>query len=388
MPPQAEKKSHRLYEEAAVRIRRSALIALILPDALNIEVVGSAVALAAGLRALGKTVSFFGPKSSSPGALALWEGAGESGEPLREFIISFDLSRSPIRELKYERENNRLNIILAPTGARIRREDVEFRYGALRYDLVIAIGVPRLEAANSALRPAPELPHEKPVINIDRDPANTGYGEVNLLASEVARDTPPTIPEMIDALLRALSIKLDDVRALTGLFAGLRAATYGFHPAHTRPEAFLLAGTLLERGADITLIPPDLHPVRPFSHYQLWGRAMARSRFDDKQKILWSFVTRDDFSATNTTEDALPSIMEELTATFRDAGRHVLLFQESASDRVRALITSREEHDAAALAPHMTLTGPSAYTSRASFADFISAEEHIRQLLMRPNKLQ
>ena len=100
---------------AVARIRECTAIAIVLPEALALDVLGSAVALAGGLRHLGKSVSVFGPPRLPASRAMSWQTIDEDSEPLREFIISFDLARSPIKELKYERDSNRLNIILSPT---------------------------------------------------------------------------------------------------------------------------------------------------------------------------------------------------------------------------------------------------------------------------------
>ena len=88
-------------EKAAARVGESAIVAVVLPDLPRPDSIGSAHALAGGLRKLGKTVSVFAPPPPTDGSQrhlsVLGTFADSYDEPLREFVISFDLTRSPIK---------------------------------------------------------------------------------------------------------------------------------------------------------------------------------------------------------------------------------------------------------------------------------------------------
>lgn len=360
-------------EEVVKRIADAGIIAVVLPEAPGLDAIGSAAALVSGLRALGKTVSVFAPPvDPAPGrspALVPWGALGADGEALREFILSFDLTRSPIKELKYERDENRLNIILSPTG-RIRREDVEFRWGDLRYELVIAVGAPSPEALAPSIRRAPELVHEKPVLNIDASPANTRYGELNLVPDGADAADPPTLAELTHDLLAAMHVPGDDPERASALFAALAAATGTFRPERTGPRAFRLAGELRSRGADPAALR-RLAAYRPAPGLtQLVGRAMARSRHEPELDLLWAFLTSEDFAKTGTDAAAMSAVLEHVRLAAPLSSGCALLWQDT-SGAVRALLETAPDRTH----PPLRL--------EETFPSFGAAEAHIRQLLRR-----
>lgn len=352
--------------DAAKRIASSQTLAVVLPEAPALDVIGSAIALISGLRAIGKVTSVFAAAASER-SLVPWNMLVGDEEPLREFIISFDLARSPIKELKYERGENRLDIILSPTG-RIRREDVEFHWGELRYDLVITMGAPSLEALAASIRRAPELLHEKPILNIDTSPTNQGYGELNLLP-DTGQTEQPTLAELTYELLLALAVPAHDPERSSALFAALAAATDEFQPERTSASSFRLAGQLRGLGASpdafrkLSLFRPSLDAI------QLTGRALARSRFEKKSGTLWALLTAEDFTKTATTPSAAPNVLERIRKTIPRATTYVLLWQDPSDNAVRAMWESAD-------GPHR-----SRQALEGSFPSFAAAEEHARQLL-------
>lgn len=346
---------------AAERIGASSTIAVVLPERPDMRVAGSAAALVSGLRAAGKTVSVFA--ASNGGPLPARNAFAEDNEPLREFIISFDLARSPIKELKYERAGNRLDVILSPNG-RIRREDVAFRWGELRYDLVITLGARSPDELASSIQKAPELIHERPVLNIDSDPRNNRYGDLNLVPAENL-SSPATLAEMVSGLLDELGTPADAERA-TALFSSLASSTDDFQPNRTSSNAFRLAAELRDRGADLKAAV--LASASPDSALRLAGRALARSKHDTDRSILWAFLTADDFLKTGADHNDIEAVLNHLIRSFRSAGRHVILWQHRDETVIRVQALMRKGEDASLLLPD-------------AFPSFAAAEEHINQLL-------
>lgn len=346
------------FEAARERIATSAAIAVVLPDAPGLAVIGSAVALASGLRAAGKTVSVFAPPALPSPWLAS-AGAGAEDDPLREFIISFDLTRSPVKELRYERAEERLDIILSPTAGRIRREDVQFRYGALNYDLVITLGVERPEAAASSIRKAPELLLEKPILNVDANQKNAGYGEINLL-------TENTLPEVAYELLTALGVPADAERA-SALLSALAAATANFNPARASASTFLLAGELMRAGGVVTSLLP---PRRSLTSAQLAARALLRTRLDEERSALVALLTPDDFSKTAAPPEAAAAALAHLADAVPGLERYVLAWQWAPDRPVNVSLLSRREPEGLVIE-----------TAELDFQSFEDARAHIAQLL-------
>jgi nanoRNase/pAp phosphatase (c-di-AMP/oligoRNAs hydrolase) len=383
--------SHSSQSEAVERIKTSNTIAIVLPEHVDLVILGAAHAFAEGLRSLGKSISVFSPPVATGKTMIPWRMRWDTEEPLREFIISFDLAKSPIKELRYEKAENRLDIILSPTGSKIRREDVDFRNGPLRYDLVVMLGVRTIEDAQSSIAHVPELLHEKPIVNIDVHPENRRYGEINLVADTNTDGTRPTIPELIYDVLRTLNAEPNTPENATALLASLVTATKNFHPLYTGASAFRMAAELAERGAD----PASLHAsLRLLTNTengitQLVGRAMARSRFDTATGTLWLTLTRDDFLKTHTPREEAENALERILAISPHATTGVLLSQELDSDAVHLSLSFAEPRAQTRFREHSGLAGIGSITTVPdAFPTFPEAETEAARLLESFNAVE
>lgn len=371
------------WEEAIGRLTAAASVALVLAEEPRPEVIGAAAALASGLRRLGKTVSVFAPALLPPGrAASLLSGEG-TDEVLREFIISFDLRRSPIRELRYVRDGERLDIILSPQGSRLRREDVAFGYGPLRYDLAVTLGLVRPEAAAASVGRAPELLHEKPVLNMDTDPSNARYGEWNLILEPGGPSARPTLAELVALLLAALNATPEDPDSASALLASLAAATRNFRPRLSGPGAFRLAAELMAKGAALPALANGLG-TPSLGRTQLAGRAVVRSRRDAESGTVVALLTGEDFLKTETAAAAgqeAGAVVEELLDTFGPARQIILLWQDPADGLIRGLLAAAEP-DAARRLGELTNTPPGTMPiAWGSFPSFTAAEAELLRLL-------
>lgn len=375
-------------EESAKRIQESKVIGLVLPDLASFEVMSSAAALAYGLKKIEKTVNVFGPRELPTKEIVPWQGIHNAADPLREFIISFDLTRSPIKELKYERDEKRLDIILSPNGPAIRREDIEFRFGVLRYDLIITLGLKNLEAASGNIAEAPELFFEKPILNIDADAENSLYGDFNLVNATGAQKQP-TLPELVYKILVNLNAVAANSEAATALLAGLHAATRNFTRFGANTGVFAVADELLKLGADGEVARRSLTAPRVFAEEQLAARAIARSRLDEKNRITWSLLNKDDFHKTALGPEVLPAILEKIIGGLPPTRFHVLLWQNPADELIKSFIAADSETEEEKLKAAWGLVSRKGSVIRDDYyLSFPAAEEHILQLLTAVNGLQ
>ena len=376
-----------LPRDIAKKLRESETIAIVLPEFLTLEVAGVAAAFARALAAASKTVTVFGPALLPERIAGAWDETAGAGEPLREFIISFDLARSPIKELRYERAANRLNIILSPTGPRIARDEIEFRYGALRYDCAVALGLPSPDAAGASIARAPELLYEKFVIVIDADPRNSGYGDQNLVADRNAKET---LPELVHAVLTELAAPLDDPLVAGPLLAALAHATNEFRIAETSANGFRIAGELaraegvLPQAAQILAANRESIP-----EIQLAARAVARSRLDGNGRALWSLLTRDDFAKTGASPASLPRALARLRDAFRSPPYVIAITEDPDTDLIAVQISPREPADITAALRDVAAAPEHGWMRLAeSFPSVAAAEERIAALLARPRAVQ
>ncbi len=346
-------------EEAIQLLKAANSIAILLGGESSWDAFGATVALSRTLKQLGKSVSIFtaAPLSSLPTLFPVADLTSD-GSPPRDFIISFDLARSPIKELKYEREENRLNIILSPQGGAISREDIEFRLGPLTYDLVLTLGVPEIRAIESTVEETPELLHEKTLVNIDYHPGNTRYGDVNVIEAGAG-----SLSEIVFALLEELGAAPVAPTTASALLAGMVEAA-GLPFTAKGLATIPLVARLLDSGADAAGVSKALGERRGLGAVQLLGRALARTRYEPETGILFAVVSGEDFTKTGRGPEELPNVLSGLENYFPMARSFVLLWQHPADNLVRAVIRSRE-------------VMPDRIEER-TFASFKEAEEVIR----------
>lgn len=321
---------------------------------------------------------------------------------LKEFIISVDTGRAPIGQLRYEKpdaDTNRIDIILTPKTNPLGPEHVSFREGAIRCDALIAIGIPDIERlANITDFPADFFTENK-IVNMDISQTNTAYGEANLIDA-----TKRSYSELVWQILAGLPAGTIEKRVSTLLLAGILAATRGLAENRTAADTFGAVAELLRLDADLAAARRIAAPPReavPLSLLQLYARAAVRSRFDQQDNVLWSFLTLEDFAKTNRTQDDIPGVFAHVRTALPESRITVLVWQDpsgfdpDASGRapnpqsnaaVRAAlagdqamvdgIAAREAHE-----PFDHDAVPGAIRLREVFASFRDAEDRVRSLI-------
>lgn len=351
-------------EEAIHRLQSAHAIAILLGDAPDWDALGATVALARALKQAGKSVSIFTARLPTPlPPMFPVEDLTADPAPPRDFIISFDILRSPIKELRYERAENRLNIILSPQGGALRREDVEFRSGPFAYDLVVTLGVPEIRAIEPTIGETPELLHESTLLNIDYRAENTRYGDLNVVDPQAG-----SLSEIVSRLLGELGVAIAPDVA-TALLAGMAEAVGPLAASVKGLAAMKLASELLDAGADAGAVARALQARRDPGVIRLLGRALARSRSEPETGSFWALLTREDFLATGRGPQDVAGLLGELDDIVPGANVRILLWENPADGRVRVNVGGGR-----ALAHSFPADGE-------PFASFAEAEGVIRPLI-------
>jgi len=113
----------------------------------------------------------------------------------------------------------------------------------------------------------------------------------------------------------------------------------------TSPELLVLAGNLLEFGANKKIIREIISRSQPQSYPQLLGRALARTQNNDALKSTWTFISPHDLEKTGNM-DAGPEIFYQITTSIRDFMQEnpifAILWQKEES--VFGLLTMENEY--------------------------------------------
>ncbi len=359
-------------EEAVQRLKTANAIAILPGPAPSWDVLGASAALARSLRGLGKSVNVlpgFAP-ASLPDVFPAEDLAADAPPP-RDFIVSFDLGRSPIRELRYERDDGRLSIILSPQSGALRREDVEFGYGPTSYDLIVTLGIPELRAIEATAEEAPELLHEKPLLNIDCQPENTRYGDVNVIDTSAS-----SLSEIVFHLVKELGGQPLAPDAATALLAGMAEAVGPLASSLRGLGAVRLVGELLDAGGDALAVARALEARRDPEVIRLLGRALARSRFEPQTGVFQALLTREDFLATGRGPQDTARVLEELERLAPPSKVRVLCWEDPQDGRIRVMV--KQNGTLPLGRPGAGLAQPALQGS--TFASFAEAEGVIRTL--------
>lgn len=160
---------------------------------------------------------------------------------VKVLTVSIPYQEGEIEKVSYNIEGTRLNINLFAAGSSIsfHERDVQYlRKGSIPL-LLLCMGVSSLEEIMDIV----SLDRSAKVVNIDKNPANSLYGDVVLVDPGFS-----SISEVIAKILLELSLPID-IDSAQNLMDGLLHATGNFSIPTTSAYAFEAASYLLRNGA-------------------------------------------------------------------------------------------------------------------------------------------
>ena len=364
-------------QKARELVAKSEQVALLLPSRPSIDCMAAAEVISRTLAAREKHVGFLPSVSAdAPPPAEEFTNILNPYSLTREFVIAVDTAHSPIGQLRYEKHEGRLEIILSPKAQPIREDALSFREGKLQCDCLVAVGVPDIEALSSAaLGVEPQFFAETPIVSIGNSPDQKSYGEVNLTSPP---DTP--LSELAYEFVKAISAGPLGGSSATLLLAGIINATDNFR-SPVLVATHLAAAELLQIGADQAAASLIAQTNQPFSLLQLTARASVRSKESDAGRILWSFLTAEDFEKTGRRGEDAPAVLSALPRFFTPHPIGVLLWQDPVGRQIHGMIRGRADALSAIAAREPGEMQNPAFTLAATFLNFIEAEERIGALL-------
>jgi phosphoesterase RecJ-like protein len=134
------------------------------------------------------------------------------------------------------------------------------------------------------------------LVNIDHHITNPKFGDVNWVVPEAT-----ATGEMIYDLLKEMQVPLTPEIA-TALYTALLSDTGAFRYANTNEKSLRIGAELIERGADPALIARGLFEIIRPEKLKLLGEVLARMELSDDKKVAWVEVTQAQLEKTNTIE--------------------------------------------------------------------------------------
>lgn len=247
-------------------IAKSNTLSLVVPSSASADILSAASALSQSLRASGKSAAVV---SSIPLKKVGSETIGtELSAGGNDLCISFPYVDGSIDKVDYKIENGMFNLIVIPRAGfpRVTKEELSFSYAGGQPDCIITFDVKTLTDLGDIYTKNQAIFDSVPVIiNIDRHPDNSLFGNVNYI-----QPANSLMTQVVYGIMAAAQLPIDPEIA-TQLYSGIVMSTDNF-TENTTPEIFETVAALVRAGAIRKMTPPpapvnrQAPPPRPASN--------------------------------------------------------------------------------------------------------------------------
>lgn len=329
-----------LQEQFKKFLENSKEVLLFIPDPPSGDAIGSAWALYFFLEKKGikPTIAFSNTVSPKYSFLPKPENIQGEISGARDFVLSFDTSRNKITNIRSEEKENQYNIYLTPEKGSLDPKDFSFILANFKYDLLIVLDSPDLERLGKLYEANPDLFFEVPIINIDHKSTNENFGQINLI-DVMASSTSEILSQIFESVDHAL---VDD-KIANCLLTGIINATDSFRKKNTTPRTLLAAAALMDKGASQQEIIRWLYKTQPLNILKLWGRVMAKLKWDEELRLVWSELTIEDFVQSRSTPEHITSILEKLQENYSEGRIFMTLYNATPSSIMVHIKTSNPD---------------------------------------------
>ena len=233
-----------------------------------------------------------------------------------DFIITLDVSRTPLSKIKYNLEDdNKVNIIITPKEGTFNKEDISFGEPETgKFDLIITLDTGNLEHLGPIYEKNSELFFETPIINIDHHASNTDFGQINLV-DVVAPSTTEILFQVLKEMEKRYEKKIITEDVATLLLAGIITDTGSFQHANTSPKSMEVSAELLDLGARQQEIIKNIYKTKKLSTLKLWGTVLSNVKVDPIYRIVWSSITKNDLKESGASSDESEGIIDDLLSS-------------------------------------------------------------------------
>ncbi|HLC69551.1 MAG TPA: hypothetical protein VJH75_00700 [Patescibacteria group bacterium] len=305
---------------------------------------------------------------------------------LQKFIVKVDLERVKLDTLSYDIKDKMLYIYLTPKEGIITKNELRTAQSTFRYDAIIVLNTPDLESLGGIYQNNTDLFYRVPIVDIDNHPGNEHFGQINFVDI-----TTPTVTEVTLKIFESLRPELIDEKISTSLLTALILKTKNFKAPNLSPQTLELASKLINYGADRELIMRHLYRSRSISALKLWGQALSRLQSQAEIGLVWTTLTREDFTRSGAAEDELKDVIDELIVNAPEAKIVILLYEDGPSNQnpqeIHVIISVDKNFDATELSKKYNPTGNKKMASFIIRKDTLQkAEEEIIEHLKKEIK--
>ncbi len=225
----------------------------------------------------------------------------------KDVTLEFDINSNEINGLTYKVKNNKLSIRIFPSENDLTLSPPSTKKETYVYDLIVVVDSFDLDSLGSVYDEHAEFFYHTPIINIDHGVENEHFGELNLIEMTAVSTT-----EILFMLAEIMQKNILDEKLSTCLLTGIIHESKSFQSTNITPRSLAVASELMSLGANRELIIEKLFYNKAVNTLQLWGRMLANLQVSDDHQIAWTMITGDDFEQTQTSEQTLLTVVDDL----------------------------------------------------------------------------
>lgn len=232
-------------QQSVELIKQANHILLVTGRETNNDQLAAMVALDLVLQRAGKQVSAI-ITGDMPKARQILDVRGISRDltGIRDFIIRLDTTGVEVDKLRYETNENNLEVIISPFSGNFTKENATFDYGAFKFDLVVVIGCSQISRIDKILEENPTIFDGLHLINIDNHSSNENYGSVNFVDPQAS-----SVCEMLVGVMESVAQGMIDYHVATAVLTGIMTATKCFTDSNTTAKSLTIAAQMMSGGA-------------------------------------------------------------------------------------------------------------------------------------------
>jgi bifunctional oligoribonuclease and PAP phosphatase NrnA len=199
------------------------------------------------------------------------------------------------------------------------------------------------------------------LINIDHHQGNTGYGAINWFDPSAA-----ACGEMVFDLVHALGVPLS-VEIATHVYLAILTDTGSFHYSSISPRTFEICKQTLEAGVDPVAVARSVYDSNNMGRLKLFGAVLSAMQIDPSGRIAIVYLDHEMARAAGGTYEDTEGLIN-LPLTVKEI-QSVVFFKQNEGDEYRVSMRSKGEIDIGAVAKEFgggghknaagcTVTGP------------------------------
>ncbi|MFH1183327.1 MAG: hypothetical protein V1690_03635 [Candidatus Moraniibacteriota bacterium] len=260
-----------------------------------------------------------------------YESVIEDISGVRDFILSFNVKENDIKNVRWKKENQHLDIIITPENGSIDPRDFSFIPAKFRYDLLLILGTTDFGELGKTYERNSDLFFELPIVNLDIDPGNENYGQLNLV-----NPVPSSLAEFSADLMLKINEESVKNEVAQCLLTALVESTDNLKSSKVTPHTFEIASLLMERGGNHQQILSALYDTESLASLKLWGRLLERLKEEDN--LIWSYIDKQELEKFELPDIMLRRFFVRLKNFIELSNKKLLVLWQDNEDKIQAFL--------------------------------------------------